>query len=101
MTLNQSISLETLKASGLIGEPQGAGWHLAKFLERKGLTKAEAARMMGVPTSTLSRVVNGETELTENLAIKLGRHLEAPVALLFRLDADAKSYRVNKALQAA
>lgn len=95
----EQLTIEDLRKKGLIGPPAGAGYHLDKFIARLHLTKAEAAARIGVERSTLTRVINGQSQLTVQLAAKLKQHLNAPVELLFRMDAEAKAYQVKKLVE--
>ncbi|CAI3797678.1 helix-turn-helix transcriptional regulator [Rheinheimera sp. MM224] len=90
-----------LRNLGLIAEPEGAGVHIKDFLVRKGLTAADAARDLGVAKSTITRLLNGESELSIDLAIKLKKTYNAPIDLLFRLEAEYKAWCVHKRLEVA
>ena len=95
------MTIEQLRAEGLIGPPLGAGYHIDQFIQRLGLTKAEAAKRIGVSKSTITRVVNGDSQLSVALGAKLKQHLDAPVELFFRIDAEDKAYQVEQMLKTA
>jgi|GEM_PF-1498507 len=85
---------EELRAADLISAPKAAGAHVKRFLQRKGLTAADAARDLKVAKSTVTRLINGESELSIELATKMKRVYNAPVELFFRIDAQYKAYVV-------
>lgn len=89
-----------LREMGLLNAPAGAGAHFQDFLQRKNLTAADAARDLGVAKSTITRLINGDSELTVGLAAKMQRVYDAPVGLFFRLDAKYKAYKVNEIVKA-
>jgi plasmid maintenance system antidote protein VapI len=93
------VTLEQLRSEGLIGAPLGVGYHIDQFIRRLGLTKEEAAKRIGVSKSTITRVVNGDSQLSVELSAKLKQHLDAPVELFFRIDAEAKAYQVDQMLK--
>lgn len=88
-----------LREMGLLGAPKGAGAHFKRFLQRKNLTAADAARDLNVAKSTISRLINGDSELSIELATKMKRVYDAPVDLFFRIDAQYKAYVVSENLK--
>lgn len=90
------ITSSKLREMWLLGAPKEAGTHFKRFLERKNLTAADAARDLNVAKSTISRFINGEQALSIALATKMQRVYNAPVALFFRIDAAHKAYVVSK-----
>ncbi|MCH8536248.1 MAG: helix-turn-helix transcriptional regulator [Alkalimonas sp.] len=88
-----------LTEMGLLSAPAGAGAHFYDFIQRKNLTAADAARDLGVAKSTITRLINGESELTVSLAAKMQRVYNAPVELFFRLDAKHKAYKVKQLVE--
>ena len=48
--------------------------------------------------STVTRLINGESELSIELATKMKRVYNAPVELFFRIDAQYKAYLVAQNL---
>lgn len=92
------LTSENLREMGLLGAPKGAGAHFKRFLQRKNLTAADAARDLNVAKSTITRLINGESELSIELATKIKRVYNAPVDLFFRIDAQYKAYVVSQNL---
>ena len=92
------MTTEELRSAGLIGAPKAAGAHVKRFLQRTGLTAADAARDLNVAKSTVTRLINGESELSIELATKMKRVYNAPVELFFRIDAQYKAYVVAQNL---
>ncbi|MDX1539467.1 helix-turn-helix transcriptional regulator [Arsukibacterium sp.] len=90
------LTSENLREMGLIGAPKGAGAHFKRFLQRKNLTAADAARDLNVAKSTITRFINGESELSIDLATKIKRVYNAPVDVFFRIDAQYKAYVVSQ-----
>lgn len=90
------LTSENLREIGLIGAPKGAGAHFKRFLQRKNLTAADAARDLNVAKSTITRFINGESELSIDLATKIKRVYNAPVDVFFRIDAQYKAYVVSQ-----
>ncbi|MBZ9612630.1 putative addiction module antidote protein [Rheinheimera sp. MA13] len=77
---------------GLIGPPKAAGVHFKRYLQRKNLTAADAARDLNVAKSTITRFINGESELSIELATKIKRVYTAPVEVFFKTDEDIQLY---------
>ncbi|GAB2910385.1 hypothetical protein GCM10027181_06780 [Rheinheimera gaetbuli] len=95
MTNNtELLSSENLREMGLIGPPKAAGAHFKRYLQRKNLTAADAARDLNVAKSTITRFINGESELSIDLATKIKRVYNAPVEVFFKIDAQYKAYVV-------
>lgn len=63
-------------------------------MQRKNLTAADAARDLNVTKSTITRFINGESELSIDLATKIKRVYNAPVEVFFKIDAQYKAYVV-------
>lgn len=95
MTNNtELLSSENLREMGLIGPPKAAGAHFKRYLQRKNLTAADAARDLNVAKSTITRFINGESELSIDLTTKIKRVYNAPVEVFFKIDAQYKAYVV-------
>ncbi len=48
------------------------GGHLADHLEALGMSAAELARQIGVPTNRISEILNGRRSVTGDTALRLG-----------------------------
>jgi plasmid maintenance system antidote protein VapI len=97
---SEFMTSEHLRELGLIGAPQGAGSHFKSFLQRKKLTATQVANNLNVNESIITEFINGDTELSIDLAILLKRVYDAPVALLFIIEAQYKEYLVLQSLSA-
>ncbi len=53
-------------------EPIHPGTQLAKVLSEAGLSAAELARRIGVPTNRVTQIVNGQRSVTGDTALRLG-----------------------------
>jgi addiction module HigA family antidote len=49
------------------------GEHLAEQLEELGMSAAELARQLRVPTNRITAIVNGQRAVTADTALRLGR----------------------------
>jgi len=52
--------------------PIHPGEHLAEQLEELGMSAAELARQLKVPTNRITQIVNGERAVTGDTALRLG-----------------------------
>ncbi len=59
--------------------PVPPGEHLAKLLEEAGMSAAELARQLKVPTNRITAVLNAERAVTADTALRLG-HCFGPSA---------------------
>lgn len=48
------------------------GEHLAEELEELGMSAAELARQLGVPTNRITGIINGQRAITGDTALRLG-----------------------------
>ena len=48
------------------------GAHLAEELDELGMSPAELARQLQVPTNQITRIMNGERAITDDTASRLG-----------------------------
>ena len=48
------------------------GEHLAEELEALGMSKAELARQLMVPTNRITEILNGQRSITGDIALRLG-----------------------------
>jgi plasmid maintenance system antidote protein VapI len=65
---------------------KGAGHHIGRFFDRKQIKLRQAAIIMGISSTTLSRLVNGGS-LTVPMATKISIHYNLPIHALFNLQA--------------
>jgi addiction module HigA family antidote len=52
------------------------GEHLAEQLEALGMSAAELARQIGVPTNRISEILNGRRSVTGDTALRLGHFFD-------------------------
>ena len=60
--------------TGALGPPQGPAFYVQRLLKSKELSASQAAELIGVNQSTLSRFLNGSA-LTVDMAVKLNKGL--------------------------
>jgi len=99
MSDKSKTTISDLRDAGIINEPHAAGAHFKLFLQRKGLTAAGAARDLGVAKSTMTRWINGQSELSVDLAAKIRQTYNLPVDVFFQLEADYKAYQVEQRIE--
>ncbi|WP_417656271.1 helix-turn-helix transcriptional regulator [Pseudidiomarina aestuarii] len=92
---SENLTVQQLRKQGLLEAPAGAGAHFKAFLERKNMTAASAARDLNIAKSTVTRFINGESELSIELAAKINRTFQISIPLLFKLEADYKSHQAK------
>lgn len=78
------------------GALKGAVAHFKRFLQRKNLPAADAARDLNVAKSTITRFINGDSGLSIDLATKIKRVYNAPVDVLFKIDAQYQAHVVSQ-----
>jgi len=86
MKKTNDSAIAELTKMGLDMTPKGAGHHIGKFFERKGITTPNASQKMGVSHESLLSLINGEP-LSKNMATELEKHYELSQTLLFNLEA--------------
>jgi addiction module HigA family antidote len=64
------------------------GEHIADELEARGMTAAELARTMGVDAARVSRLVNGQTSVTGDTALRLAEAFGTSAEFWMRLQGD-------------
>jgi addiction module HigA family antidote len=64
------------------------GEHIAEELEARGMTAAELARTMGVDPGRVSRLVNAQTSVTGDTALRLAEAFGTSAELWMRLQGD-------------
>lgn len=52
--------------------PIHPGDHLAEALQETGMSAAELARQLGIPTNRITGIVNGQRAVTADTALRLG-----------------------------
>jgi addiction module HigA family antidote len=68
LTLKLSIIIEGVMAR----TPIHPGEHLAEQLSELGMSAAELARQLKVPTNRITEIINGERAITGDTALRLG-----------------------------
>jgi len=58
----------------MIREPIHPGEHLAEQLEELGISAAELARRLDVPTNRITGIINGQRAVTAETALRLGHY---------------------------
>jgi len=58
------------------------GEHLAEQLEDLGMSAAELARQLGVPTNRIKAILHGQRAITGDTALRLGKLLREQPAVL-------------------
>jgi addiction module HigA family antidote len=58
----------------MVRTPIHPGEHLAEQLEELGLSAAELARQIKVPTNRITQIVNGTRAVTGDTALRLGHY---------------------------
>lgn len=76
------------------------GEHIADELDARGMTAAELARTMGVDPARVSRLVNGQTSVTGDTALRLAEVFGASAEFWMRLQADYDLARAREELAA-
>ena len=74
------------KLRQLLGQPKGTAHYVKKLLKQKEMTITEAAKLIDVNQSTLSRYLQGSA-LTKELAVKRHKGRGLDIATLFYLEA--------------
>ncbi len=64
------------------------GEHIADELEARNMTAAELARSMGVDAGRVSRLVNGQTSVTGDTALRLAEAFGTSAEFWMRLQGD-------------
>jgi len=54
--------------------PIHPGEHLAEALQETGMSAAELARQLGIPTNRITGIVNGQRAVTADTALRLGHY---------------------------
>lgn len=76
-----------IKALGdLLSPPQGAYVYIKRFIVGKDLNPSQVAKVLGVSSSTMTRLLDGG-RLTTNMAAKLYQHFAIDPDILFNLEA--------------
>lgn len=78
--------------------PRNAGLFLADFLERKGLSENQAAKLIGCAASTVNRLVKGG-DLTAEMAAKINQAFGLSIKMLFDFESDYKTYLAEEKLK--
>lgn len=75
------------------------GYYVAEIIEDMGITQAEFAIRMGTTTKTLSQIVNGKANISNDLAQKLSSMLGTSIEFWLNLQAafDEKVIEISKA----
>jgi len=63
-----------------------ANSQLYQYLKEKGVTRREAAQMIGVSYQHLVEVLNGTRPLTDNTRLKIARAFPETAAFILQLD---------------
>jgi plasmid maintenance system antidote protein VapI len=79
----------------LIYPPNGAGYSVKKFLERKKINATEASKTLDVHQSTVKRLIDGGA-LTPSMAAKLNISFGLSISLLFNLEANHLTYKAER-----
>lgn len=64
------------------------GEHIADELEARNMTAAELARSMGVDAGRVSRLINGQTSVTGDTALRLAEAFGTSAEFWMRLQGD-------------
>lgn len=64
------------------------GEHIADELEARNMTAAELARSMGVDAGRVSRLINGQTSVTGDTALRLAEAFGTSAEFWVRLQGD-------------
>lgn len=64
------------------------GEHIAEELEARNMTAAELARSMGVDAGRVSRLINGQTSVTGDTALRLAEAFGTSAEFWVRLQGD-------------
>lgn len=73
------------------------GEHVADELQARGMSAAELARDMGVDPGRVSRLVNGQTSVTGDTALRLADVLGTSAEFWMRLQGDYDLARAREA----
>ena len=84
---------------GVLSPPQGAAYFVKSKIEKRGLSGNEAAKLVGVNQSTMSRFLKGGA-LSEDMAVKLNKALGMDIKTLFNLEAQLHAYNAEQMAQA-
>jgi addiction module HigA family antidote len=84
------ISLRTVRKDlKVVHAPQHPGQYVREtFLEPRGISVTEAAKLIGISRPGVSNFLNGKVSVTENIAIRVERAFGMPKADLLRMQAD-------------
>ncbi|MFU2508681.1 hypothetical protein C7Y70_13120 [Pseudoalteromonas sp. KS88] len=86
------------KLVGALGSPQGAAYFVKEKMVKKGLSGNEAAKLVGVNQSTMSRFLKGGA-LTEEMAVKLNKAFQMDIQTLFNLEAQKHTYNARRLVE--
>ncbi|MBQ9812791.1 MAG: helix-turn-helix domain-containing protein [Thermoguttaceae bacterium] len=81
------------------GEPDYAvapGEILLDLLEDRGVSQVEFARLIDLSENEVEAIVNGETELSYEVARKIEQALDVPASTLMNLEESWQKYRQKK-----
>lgn len=73
----------------------------AEFLEPLGMTQRELAEHIGCDVKTINRLINGHTQLSASLAVKLGAAFETTPTFWLNLQRETDLYKASQELARA
>lgn len=76
----------------ILKPPKGACAHVERFLNKRDINSAQAAKAISVDRSTMKRFLDGGS-LTESMAAKLNATYGLDIETLFNLEAKARIYK--------
>lgn len=81
----------------MIHNPLHPGEHIQDILiEGAGFSVTEAASRLGVTRTTLSRLLNGHTRISPEMALRLSKLLNTSIEMWINLQAQYDVWQINK-----